>query len=689
MKKRLIIIGALTAALLLLLVGYLAVLRPILDRKAETPSPEYLAVSGDAAPGTLYFVSDTYRTEGFPDAGTSVDGLYRLDELQRIFVPAAAGETADGTTAYYGRTAGGYTLVSPMPDGFRLTDGTFYVYGIFSEAAGTANGTAGYYERKDGVYRYAGIPASGAPLEGLFSFTPGNVTVDDLEQLTDNGLFLMYPVIDRANMQTIRVTNEHGSYVFYRNERDSFVLADHETVYLSAPVFSALVSTVGYPSTSFKICDFATAEQLAEYGLDDPVASFTVTTIHGESRTVEIGDPLLGNTGYYYVRMAGRDSIYAFAVTKPVISEDYSSMSYMDVVLEPVESMILPRLVEGLTTNNYYLVDNVILMDESASVLFFIRNIPTNAPSDSLSSSTVSGQASALSTAFFASPAGYQVNTDLFWNTVYSFAYGSLRATSCVCLSPGEEELEAYGLMHPHRVWYMEPREAITDGEGRPISYITTGRVSLYFSERQPDGTYYVISSLQPDLVASVDADSFGFLEEPFFTWVSKSVFPENIRAVSSLRVESASQDVTFTLHHSEQPSTYLDSSGRIRTEYTYLLDVTTDTGFTIPNSEITNFRKMYIALLSISLRGRHELDAEQVSQVTADAGRRVLRFTYTLTDGSTTVLEFYSYTSAGRRILLSVNGSSEFYVNAADIDEIDESVRQVLAGIKVDPYKP
>ncbi len=90
MKKRLIIIGTLTAALLLLLVGYLAVLRPILDRKAETPSPEYLAVSGDAAPGTLYFVSDTYRTEGFPDAGTSVDGLYRLDELQRIFVPAAA-----------------------------------------------------------------------------------------------------------------------------------------------------------------------------------------------------------------------------------------------------------------------------------------------------------------------------------------------------------------------------------------------------------------------------------------------------------------------------------------------------------------------------------------------------------------------------------------------------------------------
>jgi len=689
MKKQLIIIGSLLSVLALLLVGYFAFLLPYLNRETAAPTDAYHPISGEAQRDTLYFVEGTYTQNRKIKKGDDVSGLYVLDTAAYTFEEVPSGTSADGKTAYYAYKENGYTLVSPLPDGFDLSGGKHYVYGIFTEAAGTANGSTAYYTEKGGVYRAAGKLSVGTALDGHYTFTPAKVTIDSLEQLTAGGLFLMYPQTERTNMQSIEVTNEHGTYRFYRDESDNFIIDGFEDIPYDMTAFSALVSTVGYTSTSSRICAYATAEQLKEYGLDEPRASWTMTNIYGDVFSVEVGDALLDQSGYYYCRMVGRDAIYTISMQKPIVSADYSSVTYREVVMESIESLVTPLLSMGLTANNYYMVDNVMLLDEKLELIFLVRNtINGTGASSSAAGNSVSGKADALSDPVFAYPAGYQLNSTLFWNTIYSFATGALSA-ECVVLGAETEALAEYGILNPYRVFSFDVRtQNGTNASGKPV-YENIGRITLGFSALQEDGYYYVNSSLYPEIIAKVSAEQFSFIESPTYDWISKTIFPENIVSIKDIRIHTPSRDVTFLLKHGLESSNYVDSNGQIQTQYINTLEVTTSTGMTITDEETTNFRQLYITLLTITIKGEHGLSREEADAIMADESRHLMSFSYTPTKGETVDLDFYYYTQSGRRVLVAVDGETEFYVLADDITEIASSVEQLLSGIRVDPYAP
>lgn len=688
MKKQLIIIGSLVGVFAILLVGYFAFLLPYLNRETAIPTDAYHPVTGEALRDTLYFVEGTYTQSQRIKTGDDVSGLYTLDKTSYTFAKVPSGTSADGKTAYYAYKEGGYTLVSPLPDGFDLSGGNHFVYGVFTEAAGIANGSGSYYTEDDGVYRSAGKLAVGTALENHYTFTGAKVTIDSLEQLTAGGLFLMYPRTERTNMQSIEVTNEHGSYRFYRDESDNFIIDGFEDIPYDLTAFSALVSTVGYTSTSSRICCYATEEQLREYGLDEPQATWTMTNIYGDVFSVEVGDALLDQSGYYYCRMVGRDAIYTMSMQKPIVTADYSNVSYREVILESIETLVTPILSMGLTTNNYYMVDNVMLLDENLELIYLVRNTINDTTSSSTTDNSIPGKADALSDPTFAYPAGYQINSTLFWNTIYTFASGAF-STECVLLGAEVEDLEAYGILNPYRVFTFDIREQNgTNAAGKPV-YETLGRITLGFSTLQEDGTYYVNSSLYPDIIAKVSAEQFSFIESPTYDWISKTIFPENIVSIEDIRIHTPSRDVTFLLEHGLESSTYVDSNGQIQTQYTNTLEITTSTGMTITDEETQNFRQLYITLLTITIKGEHGLTPEEQDAIMADESRWLMSFSYTPRNGETVDLDFYYYTQSGRRVLVAVDGETEFYVLADDISEIATSVEQLLSGIRVDPYAP
>ena len=523
--------------------------------------------------------------------------------------------------------------------------------------------------------------------------------VDDIEQITANGQYLIFPYTTRENIQSFSVRNEHGSYRFYRDANDAFVVDGHETLAFGSIVFSAIVNAVGYPLASAKICDNATPEQFAEYGLDAPVASWTLETIHGDIYTVEVGDETLAENGSYYCRLVGRDSIYLLSLSRTVFSDDYATSKSMDVVLEPLEAFITVSLAPGLTAQNYYMVNEIMMFTrgtgDNLPCLFYV----TSRVLDNVdASATASPDAdTGLTELTFSYPNGYQVNSALVWETIYNFSIGEIQPLSCLKIDPTEEDIAGFGLDHPYRVFRFTTRKEITTKTGAK-RYEDVATITMTIGDLREDNTYPLIATvtaagsdeyLAEPVVVAVSAEDFAFIEEPQFSWISPNVFPANIRSVASLRVRTADNDVTFTLHHDVETSTYLGTDGQFQTQYKYLLDVTTDTGLTIPNSEIDNFRLFYITLLGITIRGEAGVPAEEAAAIFADESRRALSFTYTTTAGKTYELSFWYYTDSGRRVLVNANGGAEFYVFSDDIAEVGTSLEQVLRGIRVDPYRP
>lgn len=524
--------------------------------------------------------------------------------------------------------------------------------------------------------------------------------VDDIEQVTDSGLFLLFPYTTREYIQSFSVTNEHGSYRFYRDANDSFVIDGHETVSFANIAFSALINTVGYPLASSKVCDNATPEQLAEYGLDEPVASWTIETIYGKTYSVEVGDQLLDENGSYYCRFVGRDSIYTLSLLKTVFSDDYTASTSTAIVLDPIEAIVTASLTPGLNAQNYYMVNNIMLFrrgDEGQDAMPAVVSITSEIIGDtSIDPTAASSSDEGLTELTFQYPAGYQVKSSLVWDTIYMLATGATSPRACLKLGPDDSDFAAYGLDNPYRVFRFTVRSAVTTKTGA-TRYEDVCTVTMIFGDKLDDGMFPMMSNITDKngdlliepVILAVPADDFSFIEQPQFSWIATSVFPENIRSISSLRIKTPTQDVTFFLHHSVETSTILGTDGQLQTQYKYLLDITTDTGLTIPQSESDNFRYFYITLLGITIRGESGLTEEETAAILADESRRALSFTYTTTAGHTYEIAFYYFTDSGRRVLVSVKGKAEFYVFASDVSEIDNSLTQLLRGIKVDPYNP
>ena len=523
--------------------------------------------------------------------------------------------------------------------------------------------------------------------------------VDDIEQVTESGQYLLFPYTTRENIQSFTVHNAHGSYRFLRDANDTFVVDGHESLSFGNIVFSAIVNAVGYPLASAKICDNATAAQLAEYGLDEPVASWTLETIHGDLYSVEVGDETLAENGTYYCRFVGRDSVYTLSLSRTVFSDDYAASKSIDVVLEPLETFVTVALTPGLNVQNYYMINEIMMFARGENgnlpCIFYITNRVLEDVDTSASASPDAD--SGLTELTFQYPDGYQVNSALLWENIYNMAVGDVQPVGCLSIDPSEEDLIGYGLDHPYRVFRFTTRRAITTKTGA-TRYEDEATITLTFGDLREDNTYPVIATvtaagsdeyLAEPIVVAVSADDFAFVAEPQLSWIAPNVFPANIRSIKTLRIRTADSDVTFTLHHDVETSTYLGTDGQFQTQYKYLLDVTTDTGLTIPDSEVDNFRLFYITLLGITIRGQSGLSPEEADAVFADESRRALSFTYTTTAGKTYELSFWYFTSSGRRVLVNAAGSGEFYVFSDDIAEVGTSLRQVLAGIKVDPYRP
>ena len=454
--------------------------------------------------------------------------------------------------------------------------------------------------------------------------------------------YMIYPQVERKNIRSLKVENGDGSYEFYLDQNGVFQLRGHEGVAYDQTKFANLVTSVGYPLAKVKVMDNATDADLEEFGLLTPRAYWTLTTTDGQTYRVAVGYDLLTGGGYY-VMLDGRRSVYVLDTTLE------------DGVLSSVEYMTSCILVTGLTQESYLVVDNFTIRRKGEPLLV-ISQVPESERVN----------AASLLENVISYPEGYYPNEELYYEVLFSFI--ELTGQSVLHLDPTSEEYLACGLPDMHAENAEPPAYQVSfDVDGVPII--------LYFSEKQADNTYNVVSSMFPEKIVSVPADAHSYLEKDLLAWLARYPFQQWIITVAGMEIRGAGADVKFALIHGRDKE---DNS---------TLDVYSSTGKFIPNEDVVNFRQFFRTLLSVKIEDYVPMTEEEIAALTADEANCLLSFTITNLWGEDTVYKFYPYSGSGRRALMTINGHGEFYVLTDLVEKIASDANKVLAGLDVNSY--
>lgn len=474
---------------------------------------------------------------------------------------------------------------------------------------------------------------------------PGEVAVT----AKTTNIYIFEP-IKRSSIQSIEVSNEFGGYKIYRDASDTFQLEGCLGLSFNQELFSSLVVTTGTPTAMMRVAVDLTDEQLAEYGLDNPQASWTVTKTTGEKFTIYVGDELITEGGYY-VRFDGRDAAYIMSTT------------LADTVLKPANTLIQPLLTAGMSQNNYFNVSEFSVWHGTDLFVHVIR-----VPDDEKKNPDAITEARLT----YPLPEGggngvyYEVNDNLYFQILYNFI--ALEGDSVECFMPTDDDLAKYGLAEPKYT----------------ISYTFEDYQFIIFtSEQQKDGSYYAVSNLYGyNIVCKVAGDKLNWLEGDTFTWIFPTPFFVNITEVARITLKNDKIDVDFRLTHSVD-----DSSAAVLD----VLEVNSNTS--IPNAEVKNFREYYKTMLNITNQEYALLSAEDRAALTANDNRLVLTMTYENNNGETFEYKFYQYyeTSTGKlsggKIFVVVNGAGEFYTTNDLVDKVVNDTSRVLNGLDIDAY--
>lgn len=468
--------------------------------------------------------------------------------------------------------------------------------------------------------------------------------------------FYIFEPLPRASIQQIKVENEFGGYTVYRDASDTFQLKGFVGLQFDQELFSSLVVTTGTPTVMMRVAVDAAPEQLEEFGLVNPQASWTVTSTSGEDFTIQVGDLAITEGGYYVLYEPDESKGYS---NKNAVY--FMSTTLADTILKPDHTLISPILTAGMSQNNYFFVDEFTVWHGTDELFVHIERIPDDQKKnpDSIVEIDMTYPRQDADTK-------YQVNDSLYFEILYNFMM--LEGDSILAFQPTDEQLEEFGLADPAYI----------------ISYTFQDyEFILFVSEQQPDGSYNAVSSMYGyALVCNVSKDKLGWLEYDKFDWIFPTPFYENIVDVTRITLSGSGVDVDYHLKHGT-------TEGGVAT-----LEVTeVKSGTVIPNEDVRNFREYYKTMLNITNQEYARMSAEDMAALSSNEDKRILTMTYEKTDGSSYEFRFYKHYAASTdtittgKIFVVVNDLGEFYTTNDLINKIINDTSRVLQGLDVEAY--
>ncbi len=483
------------------------------------------------------------------------------------------------------------------------------------------------------------------------------VDTDDGESVSEYNRLLIFPRVESAALKSLRVTNEHGSYTFER-KNDKVVLSGFETVAYDQNSYAYLASLCG----NMVVMDGGrfpakTVEKygLAEYGLDKPKATFTLTSTAGKVYTVNVGNPVVSGNGYY-VQFAGRNTVY-------IVN------SYYSMLLEPIESYITPLLTYGVNTNNYPEVQNFRVYDYSYD--------ESGTPTASLVTALTFWPYEERENTEYQTQSYKMIDEELLAYVPESTAVTStmerlatLENAAVVKLGVTDKALADRGLDKPTKLLSYD----FTATENGKTYHL---RNRFWFSSITERGTYYVypeveisedgktyLPLLALDFILELSPASLPFMGWDKIDWVEEYYFHINIMLMEQMEIDTPEGKITFDFTVGKDDVERITASMNGETR----------------NVNVAQFKELYRHMLYGVLfdeagRSREELDALAQKP---DKWQLSFRVKTKSTDKTSGIDNTYSFYYLGdSESYLTINGGGEFYVLTTSVNTtIDYALR-------------
>ena len=144
----------------------------------------------------------------------------------------------------------------------------------------------------------------------LAALSAGSVALsrynEERESAQDAGAEADENVVELEDIQRIDVAFE-GERVSMQREGDAWIDVDDPAFPLDATYPEQMASALAQVTSTRSVTG-----DLAEYGLDEPQLTISVTDAAGEVTTLFVGDKN-GVTGLYYARLDGSETVYTIA----------------------------------------------------------------------------------------------------------------------------------------------------------------------------------------------------------------------------------------------------------------------------------------------------------------------------------------------------------------------------------------
>ena len=458
------------------------------------------------------------------------------------------------------------------------------------------------------------------------------------EVLGSQNRILMFNHTEKADIQSVEVHNTHGTYTFYRDSSDNFVIKDAETASYDKEMLSSLVVSSGYTLSMTRVSE--NCEDMSEYGLSeaDNPSYYTLTTTQGVTHTVYIGNAIPTGAGYY-CSYEDRPAVYVLDST------------LASTLLADVRDLMTAILAYPVSSTSYYTITNFEMYKDNELFLHV----------DYLSDAERVQTASNSIWKMVYPEGGYTPSNTAYDAMLQSFASftGNRVLEYNVFGTDDSEELtdeqialfEQYGLASPHTRLSFD----YTDPSA---GYTVTN--SLWFSAMTEEGQYYVYSWLF-DIISVIDASSYPWLSYDIIDFIDRPVFQMNINNVARIEISGG-----------EIGAEPLITDFRLQGDGQELVVTEQITGDIV---DTQNFRQLYKTMLSIEIE-------DYTEDTSTDESKCIATMKITTEAGIETEYKFYAYST--RRCFMTVNGEGEFYVLRDMAAKLISDAGKIMAGITV-----
>ncbi|MBQ8859022.1 MAG: DUF4340 domain-containing protein [Clostridia bacterium] len=538
---------------------------------------------------------------------------------------------------------------------------------------------------------------------------------------------LLFPQVERADMQSIRVynrydkkTDSYESYAFLRDTEDvdgdgdtnDFVIENFPVHQYSEEMFSALVVGVGYAPYTTRLDTLALSDMseeerdatYADFGLSasSHPARYELTKTDGTVYTVLIGDK--APDGHYYARVEGRERIY-------VLASDYVE----GAVMLSLESFVSPTLTfEADEQYAYMYIQNFsIFHDNTFKDIFFgggsgeVEDVTaldpfvmfTYLPSyerDVYHAGAIYTML-APSTSYTAHDARVDVSLQKL---------PGLTGTEVLKLGLSDADFAEGGLLEnvAYTLYYEMPYQLTYDRDQNATGAYYVKNI-LFITHREADGGYTVgalsyrekgedgETEVFYNMIAKVAYENLSFVEYKLGDWIEPRMFNVGIDDAAMLEISSAKGDYLYRI---DGDGTLSQTVTELYSGFKYVYKGR-DFPFEVNEQgyceDIDQFRAFYLMLIQLHYEGAVKDDIpltdEEIAEMMRDDSGCILSMTVTLEDGREMTYRFYPYSERHAMVALSGDGIEQvtaFYTLTSAVRRIADASWQLANGVYIDP---